>query len=97
VSLQLLPVWLLPTAAQSRVHAQQPDAPVGAGVYGVSRGTIADGHLSNASDYLSVLKQSASAFHSPSFCFFQATRYLPTTVAGLPLSSFIVSSNVPMS
>ena len=27
-----------------------------------------------------MLKQSASAFHSPFFCFFQATRYLPTIV-----------------
>ena len=47
--------------------------------------------------YLSVLKMSASAFHWPSFCFFQTTTYFPGIGMEAPLSSLSLSSKVPTS
>src|SRR6266567_7016783 len=39
---------------------------------------------------------SAPHFHFPSACFSQTSTYLPRSLTGLPLASFIVSSYVPL-
>src|SRR5215469_7098705 len=51
----------------------------------------------NQTCYLSVLKMSATAFHSPFACFFQTMTYLPRLALDLPVWSATVKSKVPIS
>src|SRR6266404_2224567 len=44
----------------------------------------------------SEFQMSAPHFHFPSACFSQTSRYLPRSLTGLPLASFMVTSYVPL-
>src|SRR5207302_7011904 len=44
----------------------------------------------------SEFQMSAPHFHLPSTCFSQTSRYLPRSLTGLPLESFMVSSYFPL-